>query len=162
MRSASKFMGCNTHFSLMKAFMTRDYCLTWVLKLDKVTCLAQETTNDNQNKSKTAVDLSYLHECITVPGCCCMALLHNHLTDSCSYVHKNTLLATKGGGLCLPPPPPPPPPSLNPVLSSGIVSPVSICWFSFAVQVGQGIGAHFCFKVTTAAASSGQLLTASF
>jgi len=37
-------------------------------------------------------------EWVTVPGCCCcMELLHNHLRDSCSYVRKNTLLATKGG-----------------------------------------------------------------
>ena len=41
----------------MKAFMTCHYC---VLKLDKVTCLAQETKNDDQNKSKTAIDLSYM------------------------------------------------------------------------------------------------------
>ena len=35
--------------------------------------------------------------CVTVPGCCCMPLLHNHLMDSCSYLRKNTLLAAKGG-----------------------------------------------------------------
>ena len=35
-----------------------------------------------------------IRECVTLPGCCCcMPLLHNHLMDSCSYVHKNTLLA---------------------------------------------------------------------
>ena len=35
-----------------------------------------------------------IRECVTVPGCCCcMPLLHNHLMDSCNYVHKNTLLA---------------------------------------------------------------------
>ena len=35
---------------------------------------------------------------ITVPGCCChMPLLYNYLMDSCKYVHKNTLLAAKGG-----------------------------------------------------------------
>ena len=42
-------------------------------------------------------------ECVTVSGCCCcMSLLYNHLMDSCSYVHKNTLLATKGGCICTP------------------------------------------------------------
>ena len=42
-----------------------------------------------------------IRECVTVPGCCCcMPLLHNHLMDSCSYVHKNTLLAAKGGCTC--------------------------------------------------------------
>ena len=35
-----------------------------------------------------------IHECVTVPGCCCCM---PHLMDSCSYVHKNTLLAAKGG-----------------------------------------------------------------
>ena len=29
-------------------------------------------------------------------------LLYNHLMDSCSYVHKNTLLAAKGGCKCTP------------------------------------------------------------
>ena len=43
-------------------------------------------------------ELIHVRECLTVPGCCCcMPLLHNHLKDSCSYVHKNTLLAAKGG-----------------------------------------------------------------
>ena len=37
-----------------------------------------------------------MREYVTVPSCCCcMPLLHNHLMDSCSYVHKNTLLAAK-------------------------------------------------------------------
>ena len=44
-------------------------------------------------------------ECVTVPGCCCMPLLHNHLMDSCSYVRKNILLAAKGGCICTPDPP---------------------------------------------------------
>jgi len=35
-----------------------------------------------------------------------MSLLHNHLTDSCSYVRKNTLRATKGGCICTPLTPP--------------------------------------------------------
>ena len=30
-------------------------------------------------------------------------LLHNNLMESCSYVHKNTLLATKGGCAFAPP-----------------------------------------------------------
>ena len=35
-----------------------------------------------------------IRECVTVAGCCCcMPLLRNNLMDSCSYVHKNTLLA---------------------------------------------------------------------
>ena len=50
-----------------------------------------------------------IRECVTVPGCCCMPLLHNHLMDLCSYVRKNTLLAAKG--VCTPLTPPPPPPS---------------------------------------------------
>ena len=41
-----------------------------------------------------------IRECVTVPGCCCMPLLHNPLMDSCSYVRKNTLLAAFA-----PPPP---------------------------------------------------------
>ena len=45
-------------------------------------------------------------ECVTMPGCCCMPLLHNHLMDSCSYVHKNTLLPAKGGCICTPLTPP--------------------------------------------------------
>ena len=44
-----------------------------------------------------------LHECVTVPGCCCMPLLHDHLMDSCSYTRKNTLLAAKGGCINLNP-----------------------------------------------------------
>ena len=28
-----------------------------------------------------------IRECVTVPGCCCMPLLHNHLMDSCSYMY---------------------------------------------------------------------------
>ena len=48
-----------------------------------------------------------IRECVTVPGCCCcMPLLHNHLIDSCSYVRKNTLLATKWGCICAPLNPP--------------------------------------------------------
>ena len=48
-----------------------------------------------------------IRECVTVPGCCCcMPLLHNHLMDSCSYVHKNTSLAAKGGCICTPLTPP--------------------------------------------------------
>ena len=47
-----------------------------------------------------------IRECATMPGCCCMPLLHNHLMDSCSYVHKNTLLAAKGGCICTPLTPP--------------------------------------------------------
>ena len=47
-----------------------------------------------------------IRECVTVPGCCCcIPLLHNHLMDSCSYVRKNTLLATNGGCICTPLPP---------------------------------------------------------
>ena len=39
-----------------------------------------------------------IRECVTVPGCCCyMPLLYNHLMYLCKYVHKNTLLAAKGG-----------------------------------------------------------------
>ena len=49
-----------------------------------------------------------IRECVTVPGCCCMPLLHNYLMDSCSYVCRNTLLAAKGGSICTPLPPPPP------------------------------------------------------
>ena len=47
-----------------------------------------------------------IRECVTVPGCCCMPLLHNHLMDSCSYVRKNTLLAAKGECICTPLTPP--------------------------------------------------------
>ena len=47
-----------------------------------------------------------IRECLTMPGCCCMPLLHNHLMDSCSYVRKNTLLAAKGGCICTPLTPP--------------------------------------------------------
>ena len=48
-----------------------------------------------------------IRECVTMPGCCCyMPLLHNHLMDSCSYVRKNTLLASKGGCICTPLTPP--------------------------------------------------------
>ena len=45
-----------------------------------------------------------IRECVTVPGCCCcMPLLHNHLIDVCSYVYKNTLLASaKRGYICTP------------------------------------------------------------
>ena len=43
-----------------------------------------------------------IRECVTVPGCCCMPLLHNHLMDSYSYVRKNTMLAAKGGCICTP------------------------------------------------------------
>jgi len=47
-----------------------------------------------------------IRECVTVPGCCCyIPLLHNNLVDSCSYVSKNTLLATKGGAFAPPYPP---------------------------------------------------------
>ena len=42
-----------------------------------------------------------MRQCVTAPGCCCcMPLLYNHLMDSCSYVHKHTLLAAKGGCIC--------------------------------------------------------------
>ena len=45
--------------------------------------------------------MELIRERVTVPGCCCcMPLLHSHLTDSCSYVRKNTLLAAKGGCIC--------------------------------------------------------------
>ena len=61
-------------------------------------------------------------ECVTVPGCCyCMPLLYNRLMDSCSYVHKNTLLAAKGGCICTPLPP------LNPPLINCWVQAVMIC-----------------------------------
>jgi len=35
-----------------------------------------------------------------------MPLLHSHSIDLCSYVHKNTLLAAKGGCICTPLTPP--------------------------------------------------------
>ena len=44
--------------------------------------------------------------CVTMPGCFCMPLLHNHLMDLCSYVHNNTLLTAKGGCICTPLTPP--------------------------------------------------------
>ena len=48
-----------------------------------------------------------IRECVTMPSCCCcMPLLHNHLMDSYSYVHENTLLAAKGGCICTPLTPP--------------------------------------------------------
>ena len=47
-----------------------------------------------------------IRERISVPGCCCMPLLHKHLMDSCSYVRKNTFLAAKGGCKCTPLTPP--------------------------------------------------------
>ena len=48
-----------------------------------------------------------IHKCVTMPSCCCcMALLHNHLMDSCSCLRKNTLLAGKGGCICTPLTPP--------------------------------------------------------
>ena len=48
-----------------------------------------------------------MRECLTVPGCCCcMPLLYNHLMNSCSYVHKNALLAAKGRYICTPLTPP--------------------------------------------------------
>ena len=46
-----------------------------------------------------------IRECVTVPVCCCMPLLHNHLMDSCSCVRKYILLAAK----CTPLPPLNPP-----------------------------------------------------
>ena len=53
-----------------------------------------------------------IHECVTVPGCCCcMPLLYNHLMDSCSYVRKNTFTNHQRGGAFAPPLPP-----LNPPL----------------------------------------------
>ena len=52
------------------------------------------------------INKELIRECVTVPGCCCMPLLHNHSMDSCSYVHKNTFLATKGWYICNPPFPP--------------------------------------------------------
>ena len=49
---------------------------------------------------RSAISMTYssMVECIANgPGCCCcMRLLHNNLMESCSYVRKNTLLATKG------------------------------------------------------------------
>ena len=53
-----------------------------------------------------------IRDCLTVPGCYCIPLLHNHLIDLCSYIHKNTLRAAKGG--C----PSPPPKSATVVYSS--------------------------------------------
>ena len=41
-----------------------------------------------------------IRECVTVPGCCCIPLLYNHLMDSCSNLRQNTLLAAKGGCIC--------------------------------------------------------------
>ena len=38
-----------------------------------------------------------IRECVTMPGCCCMPLLHNHLMDSCSYNYVRKIT---------PPPPP--------------------------------------------------------
>ena len=60
-----------------------------------------------------------IRECVTMPGCCCMPLLHNHLMDSCSYnfARKNTLLAAKLGGALHPPYAPLNPPLLT-ILSS--------------------------------------------
>ena len=43
-----------------------------------------------------------IRECVTVPGCCHIPLLYNHLMDSCSYLSKNALLATKGGAFAPP------------------------------------------------------------
>jgi len=47
-----------------------------------------------------------IHECVAVPGCCCcMPLLHNHLMDSISYLHK--YIASRQRGTFAPPLPPP-------------------------------------------------------
>ena len=60
----------------------------------------------NRGDSSTLGQVKHLEimirDCLTVPGCCCcMPLLHNHLMDLCSYVCKNTLLAAKGGCICM-------------------------------------------------------------
>ena len=53
------------------------------------------------------IDKELIRECVNVSGCCCcMPLLYNHLMNSCSYVHKNTLLAAQGGCTCTPLSPP--------------------------------------------------------
>ena len=93
-----KIFGCHAHFQALEC--THKYCLTWVLKLDKVTCLVLVTKNDDRNKS-SEISNELICDCVTMPGCCCcMPLLHNHLMDSCSYVHKNILSAAKGGCIC--------------------------------------------------------------
>ena len=43
------------------------------------------------------INKELIRECVTVPGCCCMPLLHNHSMDSC----------TPKGGTFAPPPSPP-------------------------------------------------------
>ena len=59
-----------------------------------------------QLQAQSNVSKELIRECVTMPGCCCMPFLHNHLMDSCSYVRKSTLLAVKGGCICTPLTPP--------------------------------------------------------
>ena len=94
------------------------------------------------NISKATLDLvkhleigkELIHECVTVPGCCCcMPLLHNHLMDLCSYVRKSTLLATKGGCICTPITPLNPPlqelcSTNNKIAASLIILPTQPTW----------------------------------
>ena len=60
-----------------------------------------ETTLGLVNRLEISKEL--IHECVTVPGCCCcIPLLFNHLMDLCNYLRKNALLAAKGGCTCTP------------------------------------------------------------
>ena len=83
---ATPTSGCHTHF---RSRWQSELNIYLEATLGLVKCLE--------------ISKELIRECVTMPGCCCcMPLLQNHLMDSCSYVRKNTLLATKGGCICTP------------------------------------------------------------
>ena len=94
-RSAPENVGCHAHFRHVN--VRSEYLEAQML----------EATPGLVNRLEISKEL--IREYVTVPGCCCIPLLYNHLMDSCSYLRKNTLLAAKGGWICTPLPPLNPP-----------------------------------------------------
>ena len=92
-KRSRKFLGRHAHFPSRKS-------PNWIPRM-------LEATLDLVKRLEISKEL--IRECVTVPGCCCcMPLLHYHLMDSCSNVHKNTLLYSRQREGALAPPLPPP------------------------------------------------------
>ena len=86
-KRSQKFLDRHAHFRSRKS-------PNWIPRM-------LEATLDLVKRLEISKEL--IRECVTVPGCCCcMPLLHNHLMDSSSYVHKNTLLPPLNPSLPIP------------------------------------------------------------
>ena len=85
-----------THVIIVAAVLTGSYIAISMSELFKIAGSQTEYLKATLGLVKRLEIL--IHECVTVPGCCCyMPLLHNHLMDPCSYVCKKYTTSCQKG-----------------------------------------------------------------